>query len=514
MPDQRMPSSPSEFDLVIRGGTAVTADGRFQADIGIRGSVIARIGNNLIDGGSDGGGAGNVGNGNVGGGNGNGNVDSVAKTRITSEPMRGRREIDAREQLILPGGVDPHVHLTCADASDDEPGWVDDFESGSAAALAGGITTMGNMSFILPHETIADRLRRESEQAQRQAIADIFLHPAVLSPSPAIIAELGPAAAQGITSLKFFMCLPSFENFGGLFALAMRAAAEAGSITLIHCEDLATIECCTAVLGSQSKRSVSHFPDSRPVAAELVATQRAIAMCEATGAPTYIVHLSSKHALDACAAARARGLPLFVETRPLYLHLTAEHYGHDDGPLYVAQPPLRQSTDQIALWEGLRDGSIDTIGSDHAPWTRAMKMDPGLDLVRLRPGVADLETMLPMLFTEGVMRGRLSAERFVAVTSTNAARLFGLYPRKGTIAVGSDADLAIWDTRQVRSIRGAEMHSRAGHSVYEGRQLRAWPRLTIRRGDVVFEDGRVLGKAGSGQVLKRGKTAPPTAPSA
>ena len=465
-----MSSSTPDFDLVIRGGTTVTADtGRVQTDIGVRAGRIARIGG----------------------------------------AMTGRHEIDAREQLVLPGGVDPHVHLTCADATPDEPGWVDDFESGSAAALAGGVTTVGNMSFVLPSETIAERLYDEGLLAKRQAIADVFMHPVVLSPHASIISEIGELATQGITSLKFFMCFPSFDSFGGQFALAMRAAGEAGAITLIHCEDLATIECCTAVLGAQRRSSLEHFHESRPVLAELVATQRAIAMCEATGAPTYIVHLSSARALEACTEARARGLPLFVETRPLYLHLTSENYAKADGPLYVAQPPLRETADREALWAGLADGSIDTIASDHAPWTRAMKMDAGHNIGNLRPGVADLETMLPMLLGEGVMTGRMSLERFVAVTATNAAKLFGLYPRKGTIAVGSDADLVVWETRAPKILRGSEMKSRAGHTVYEGRELRAWPRLTIRRGEIVYQDGRIVGRAGSGIVLPRGRTEPP-----
>jgi len=468
--------SALEFDLVVRGGTVVTEHGRFRADIGVRGEKIAHIAN------------------------------------AAASALRGRREIDAGGQLVMPGGVDPHVHLTSSDSSEEDPGWVDDFESGSAAALAGGVTAMGNMSFVLPWETITERLTRESEMARRQAIADVFLHPAVLSPHPSIVAELGTLAARGITSLKFFMSFPSFDSFGGQFQLAMRAAGQAGSITLIHCEDLATIECCTSVLMEKSMGSLRHFHESRPVIAELVATERAIAMCESTGAPTYIVHLSSARALAACRAARARGLPLFVETRPLYLHLTDEHYGHADGPLYVAQPPLRQSPDREALWAGLADGSIDTLGSDHAPWTRQMKMDPSLDLGRLRPGVADLETMMPMLFTEGVMKGRITAERFVALTATNAARLFGLYPRKGTIAVGSDADLVVWETRRPKVVRGAEMHSRAGHSIYEGTLLGGWPRVTVRRGEVVFEDGRLLGKAGTGEVLERGRTQAPATP--
>jgi dihydropyrimidinase len=458
------------FDLVIRGGTVVTVDGCTVADVGVRGAVVAQIGGGTL---------------------------------------RGRREIDARDRFVLPGGVDPHVHLSCSDLAEADAGWVDDFETGTAAALAGGITTVGNMSFVLPSETIMDRMRLEGGEAERKAIADMFLHPVMLSPSPNLIAELPTLPAHGITSLKFFMSFPSFDGFGGQFLLAMRAAGAAGSITLIHCEDLATIECCTSVLGESAHRSLRHFADSRPVLAELTATQRAIAMCEATGAPTYIVHLSSARALGACAEARARGLPIFVETRPMYLHLTRACYDQDDGPIFVAQPPLREAHDQEALWRGLADGSIDTVGSDHAPWTRAMKMDPSLDLGNLRPGVADLETMLPMLLGEGVLGGRLSWERFVAVTATNAARLFGLYPRKGTIAVGSDADLVVWETRAPKIVRAAEMYTRAGHSVYEGRPLRAWPQVTVRRGEIVFADGRVLGKPGSGRILHRGPTRAP-----
>jgi dihydropyrimidinase len=290
----------------------------------------------------------------------------------------------------------------------------------------------------------------------------------------------------------------------------MKATGDAGGITLIHCEDLATIDCCAAMLAQKGHTSCRHYAESRPVESETIATERAIAMCRATGAPTYIVHLSSAAALAACRAARAEGLPVFVETRPLYLYLTAERYADEEGPLYVAQPPLRSRADTDALWRGLVDGSIDTIGSDHAPWTRALKMDPKLTVSQARPGVAELDTMLPLLFTEGVATGRLTLERFVELTATNAARLFGLYPRKGTIAVGSDADLTIWETRGRRTIRDEDLHSRAGHSVYRGRELTAWPAATVRRGELVYEDGRVSGTPGSGQVVPRGKTGRPT----
>jgi len=291
----------------------------------------------------------------------------------------------------------------------------------------------------------------------------------------------------------------------------MKAAGDAGGITLVHCEDLATIECCTTMLTDHARGDLSHFADSRPIEAETVATDRAIAMCRATGAPTYIVHLSSARALAACAAARAEGLPVYVETRPLYLHLTDERYRGPEGPLYVAQPPLRPAADQEALWRGLVDGSIDTVASDHAPWTRELKLDPKLDVAHCRSGVAELDTMLPLLYTAAVSTGRLSPERFVALTSTNAAKLFGMYPRKGTIAVGSDADIAIWETRERRTIRDSDLYSLARHSVYAGRELRAWPHATLRRGELVFENGKVLGQPGSGKPIERGPTVAPNA---
>ena len=466
-----------ELDLVVHGGTVVTAEGQRQADLGVRDGRVAAI------------------------------WDRSGGQRPQAT---GAREIDATGRLLLPGGVDPHVHLHMEGLDPGEPAWVDDYTSGSQAALAGGITSLGNMSYVLPLESIADRVRAEEILVARQAIADIFFHTVIVTPTASVVDEVGPAVRGGQSSMKIFMCLPTFDTHVPQFTRLMKAAGDAGGITLVHCEDMATIECCTTMLTDHAHGDLSHFADSRPVEAETVATERAIAMCRATRAPTYIVHLSSARALAACAAARAEGLPIFVETRPLYLHMTAERYQEQEGPLYVAMPPLRARADQEALWRGLGDGSIDTIGSDHAPWTRELKLDPKLNVGHVRSGVAELDTMLPLLYTEGVMTGRLTPERFVALTSTNAARLFGMYPRKGTIAVGSDADIVIWETRERRVVRDADLYTRAGHSVYAGRELRAWPQSTLRRGELVFDSGKVLGQPGSGRAIGRGATAAPS----
>jgi dihydropyrimidinase len=247
------------------------------------------------------------------------------------------------------------------------------------------------------------------------------------------------------------------------------------------------------------------------VPAERAAVERAVAICEATGSPVYIVHLSSQAALRAARRGRARGLPVYVETRPLYLYLTSEALAEPDGAKYIGAPPLREPDDVEALWSGLADGSVDTIGSDHAPWRLADKLDRSQDVTTARQGVADLETMLPMLFSAGVRTGRISLQRFISLTSTGPARLFGLYPRKGTIAVGSDADLVVLDPELRRTIDGGSMRSRAGYSTYDGREVCGWPRFTVSRGDVVLEDGQVLAEPGRGQWLPRGRTSPPSA---
>jgi len=455
-----------DVDLVVRGGEIVTADSRYRANLGIRGEHVVQIGGEL----------------------------------------EGAREIDARGKLILPGAIDAHVHLTTDEPAADGIEWADDFASGSEAAIAGGITTVGNMTFLRAGESMLDGIGRDAELATRQTIADVILHPVIDDPRQAIIDEIPALIAAGHTDIKFFMSVPGFDQQTDRFLAATLAAGQQGALTMIHCEDFPILGAATSRLLAAGRGAMRNYPESRPVLSEVVATQRAVAFAEYSGAPIYVVHLSSERALGVCREAQRRGVPVYVETRPLYLHLSAERFNEPDGAKYVGQPPLRNVTDLDALWHGLTDGSIHTICTDHAPWTLAQKLDPTLNVGRLRPGVENLQTMLPMLYSEGVRTGRISLERLVALTATNVARLFGLYPRKGTIAVGSDADLVIWDTEEKRTIRDSDMLSRAGHSIYSGWEVTGWPITTIRRGEVVFDAGKVLAKPGSGHIIPRGLT--------
>ena len=454
--------------LLIRNGSVVTAEGRFDADVRVRDGAIAELAPNL--------------------------------------ESAGERVIDARDLLVLPGGIDPHAHLTQAGGGSAQYRFVDDLTSGSQAALAGGITTIGNMTVPGRDQTVQEALARDEEFVRRMAIADILLHPVLLDPSQLDEAAIEALAEAGHTSVKIFMVIPSFDRYLREYVRVMRQAGAAGLLCVVHCEDPAIIAEATDALVAAGKSSLLHYADSRPILSETIATRRAIAYCETTAAPIYVVHLSAKEPFDVCREAQARGLPVYIETRPIYLHFTRDRYLEPDGPLYVGQPPLRQAEDVEALWGGIEDGSIHVLGSDTVGWSREQKLDPSLSVENLRPGVPNLQEMLPVFHSEGVVKGRISLERFVELTSTNAAKLFGLYPRKGTIAVGSDADLALWDPGVTRRIEREGLFSRAGFSLFEGWEVTGWPVTTIRRGVVVYENGRITAEPGSGQVLRRGPT--------
>jgi dihydropyrimidinase len=455
--------------VLIQGGLVVNAESQAEQDILIRGEKIVEISSHV----------------------------KIRDPNIT--------KIDAHGMLIFPGGIDPHVHLTYPDSLHSIEHWVDDLTSGSHAALAGGITTMGNISFPELGESPLDTIRRDAFKIEKEAICDIFLHPVIFYPTDIIIHQLLKLANLGHTSIKIFMPSLEFDQQSYAFSKLIKTAGESGILTMMHCEDFSIISMMTHQLTAEGRSSLKYYAESRPVISELVAVQRAIAICENTGSPIYIVHLSSQRALEACIAAKKRSLPIYVETRPIYLHLTQEKYFNPDGAIYVGQPPLRGHQDVKALWYGLKAGSIQTVATDHAPWKREQKLDPSLNVNKLRPGVNNLQVMLPMLYSEGVLKGKISKNKFVELTSTNAAKLFGFYPRKGNIAVGSDADLAIWNPKLHKKIKDEDIFSKAGFSIYQGWEVTGWPITIIRRGEIVYQHGKILAKPGSGQIVFRNK---------
>lgn len=455
----------NRVDTVIRNGQIVTSEGFVgKFDIGIVGDKIYQIGGEMV----------------------------------------GNQVIDASNNYVLPGAIDAHVHLSLPPEEQEvEPRWVDDFVSGSKAALAGGITSIGNMTFPGEGETVLEQLHREFEVAKKQVIADVFFHPVIDKITTETLEEIPELLRFGCNSIKIFTVSPSFDTNIASFVKIVRLAGKEGLITLIHCEDFSLIEDATERLEKDNRISSKFYAESRPVISEVLSTQRAIDIAEATGAPIYIVHLSSSRALELCGKARERGLPVYVETRPLYLHLTKESYLEPDGAKYIGQPPLREAGDLEALWSGINIGLIQTVCTDHAPWKLAAKISDEHNIKNIRPGVADLETLVPLLFSEGVLKARISLARFVQITSTNAAKIFGLFPQKGTIAVGSDADIVIFDPKVSKTIDGSKQFSNSDYSAFDGWEVTGWPVITIRRGEIVFRDGKVLGHPGSGILLQR-----------
>jgi dihydropyrimidinase len=330
-------------------------------------------------------------------------------------------------------------------------------------------------------------------------LVDAILHPVIL-PIPAARTQIAALAGLGVRTFKFFMSLPGTSQRAGLLEELISLVGKHRGIALIHCEHDGVIAQATASLRREKNDDLHHFAESRPAQAEIRSVEMVLGMGERTQTPLYLVHISTAAALTLCRQAKQRGVRVAVETRPIYLMHGADKYAAEDAGLYTVQPPLRTPADKDALWAAILGDGIDTVASDHVGRSRQTKLlDP--DVSRVHSGVPDLELTSPLLFSEGVHKRQLPLARFVALTATNAARLMGLYPKKGTIAVGSDADLALWDPNWSRTVEAATLATRAGFSVYEGETVRGWPRTVIRRGFVCLENGQVLAPPGSGRML-------------
>ena len=456
-----------QSEIIVRNGLIVRAQGRMEADIRIRGETIAEIGRDLPS-------------------------------------SAGGREIDARGMLLLPGAVDTHTHLNVEMPDPPRPrANQDDYVSGSAAAFAGGATTISNFIPLRPNEDVGAYAARVIGGIETSAMADFFIHVTIGNdPVPFTRDMLDELAGRGFVSTgEDFLARESFDLNALAWLKTFKASGPAGVLSMLHAEDYAIIAEAQQRLMAEGRGSIHNFGQSAPVIAEVVAVQRAVAIAEATGSPIYILHVSSGRALAVAEEAMARGLAVYVETRPMYLHLTQEVYQRPDAGLYLGGPPLREKWDQDMLWEGIRNGTVHTIGTDHTGYAREAKLDPTQTIVDRRMGLSNLQEYLPMLFSEGVLKERITLEQFVAVTSTNAAKLFGMYPRKGTIQVGSDADIVIWNPTMTKTIRDEDQFSNVKYSTYAGWEVTGFPRTTIRRGEIVYDNGQVIARPGSGKFI-------------
>jgi dihydropyrimidinase len=423
-------------ELVVRGGTVVTATASFLADIGI---------------------------------------DAGSITALSPSLPLGRREIDATGLLVLPGGVDVHTHL---DAEVGGIRAVDDCESGTAAAACGGVTTICDYAWQARGQTLTAAVEAWKTKAKGRAHVDYGFHVIVGDASDETLAEIPRLVDIGYPSLKVFM----INEFGLGDEALLRifdAARKVGVIVNVHAENGDMLDHCTRTMLAAGRRDPRYYAESRPALAEAEATRRAIDYAALVNAEIYIVHLSCADALEAVSRARRRGQRVWAETRPIYLALTEERYA-------------------VGGAEAAK-----FVGSDNTSWTVEQKAAGARDFTRVPYGVPGLETEMPVIYSEGVSRGRLSLETFVSAFSTNPARIFGLYPRKGTIAVGSDADLVLFDPAREGVVDERRLHSRAGYDPFNGFALRGLPTMTLSRGEVIARDGRLLSEAGRGHHLLR-----------
>lgn len=461
-----------ELDLVVRNARVATASDTFDSDIGIRDGRIVQLGLGL---------------------------------------PAGQREIDAAGRFVTPGGVDAHCHL-------DQPmqaplRMADDFESGTRAAACGGTTTVIPFAAQVKGESLRAAVRDYHQRAEGRAHVDHAFHLIVSDPTEQVLKhELPQLIAEGYTSFKIYMTYDDLKLDDGQILDVLEVARQHDAMAMIHAENADCIEWLTKRLEASGRTAPRFHAHSRPMLVEREATHRAIALSELVDVPIMIVHVSGREAVEQIRWARAHGLNVFAETCPQYLFLTAEDLGIDDsyqGARCVCSPPPRNRDNQQVIWNGLADGLFTIFSSDHAPfrYDAPEGKKPGGEEVAFRHipnGIPGIETRLPLLFSHGVLDGRITINRFVELTSTNPAKAYGLHPRKGTIAVGSDADLVVWDVTP-RTIRNADLHHAVDYTPYEGIELRAWPAITLAGGELVWDGTTFHPRAGRGRYLRRGR---------
>lgn len=463
---------------IIKNGTIITACDTIQADLLVDGEQIALVGRNL--------------------------------------PAAGHQVIDATGKLLLPGGIDVHTHLELPFGGTVSS---DDFFTGQRAAAFGGTTSHIDFAIQPKGGSLRAGVEAWHEKATGKAAIDYGFHIAITDLRPEVLDEIPTLVDEGITSIKLFLAYKGvYQVDDAALFRALVKAGEQGLLTMVHAENGDVISELTAAALAQGHTAPIYHARTRPAVLEGEATGRAIALAGVAGAPLYVVHMTCVEALEQLALGRAKGFPVMGETCTQYLFIFAEDLGRPDfeGAKYVCSPPMRTPTDAAALWQALASGALQVVATDHCPfWFEGgVNGRPGgkelgrASFDKIPNGVPGIEDRMAVMWHHGVNGGHFSANRFVELTSTNPAKIFGLYPRKGVLAPGSDADIVIWDPAHEHTIRAATHHMRTDYNVYEGMTVRGWPVQVLLRGRTLVQGDQWLGAAGSGQFLRRQPHAP------
>ncbi len=458
------------YDTIIKGGRVATASDVFTCDIAIRDGKIVALGTDLGE---------------------------------------ARDVIDAGGRWALPGGIDSHVHIS--QPSGEGIVMADDFESATRSAAMGGNTTILPFCLQESGQSLRTAIENYHAKAEGQCYTDVSFHMIISDPSPQVLGQELPALVRdGYTSFKIFMTYDGLA-LGDLDILRVMAVAkDTRALVMIHAENYDIIRYLTEQFETEGKTAPKYHASSRPKIAEREATYRAISLAELSDVPLMVVHVSNRETMEEIRRARQRGLRIYGETCPQYLVLTENDLDglNMEGAKYVCSPPPRDVDSQEACWEGLQQDVFSVFSSDHCPFRyddSQGKLTPkGRTSFRWVPnGIPGVGARLPILFSEGVMKGRIDINRFVAVTSTNHAKAYGLYPRKGTIAIGADADIAIWDPEIRQVLTHSMLDDGSDYTPYEGLELTGWPILTMVRGKVVVCEGKLSADKGVGTYLPR-----------
>ncbi len=450
------------YDLVIANGTVVTAEASVRADLGIEAGRIASLGLGL----------------------------------------EGRETIDASGMLVLPGGVDEHVHLQmpvgefCSS---------DNFYTGTLAAAHGGTTTLIDFAEAKPGQSLLQALEDRRAEADPKVVVDYGLHMTLAPANDETLGQIPTCIQTGVASFKLYMTYQGLRLDDGGLLRALAALRDAGGRPLVHAENHHAIAYLTAQALAAGHTGPQEHPRTRPAIMEAEAIHRLLALAYVTGTPLTIAHLSCALGLEELRSARARNQTVWVETCPQYLLLDEAEYRRPgfEAAKFVMAPPPRTETDRDALWAGLAAGEVDTVATDHCPFFFATQKTRGRDdFSRIPGGAPAVETRLPLLYTHGVRQGRLSVERWVEVCCTAPARRFGLAPRKGTLAVGADADIVLFDPGMRVTLTAETLHQNVDYTPYEGWEVQGYPRTVLSRGEVIVRNGEFHGQVGRGQFLK------------
>lgn len=464
----------SQFDTIIRGGRIATASDVFSCDIGIKDGRIAALGQNL---------------------------GSAAEI------------IDADGKWVLPGGIDSHVHIS--QPSGDGIVMADDFETGTRSAAFGGNTTVMPFCMQEKGQSLREALKQYHAKAEGECYVDVSFHLIIADPTEHVLGQELPALVEdGYSSFKVFMTYEGLALSDLELLNVMSSARESRALVMVHAENYDAIRFLTDRMEKLGNLAPKFHATSRPIAVEREATHRAISLAEIADVPVMIVHVSNREAMEEIRRAQQKGLKVFGETCTQYLVLTEKDLDglNMEGSKYVCSPPPRDLASQVACWEGIQQGVFSVFSSDHCPFRYddpAGKLAPrGRTSFRWIPnGIPGIGARLPILFSEGVVKGRIDINRFVAVTSTNHAKMYGLYPRKGTIMVGADADIVIWDPEIQQTLKHDLLHDGSDYTPYEGIEITGWPVMTMVRGKVVVRDGTLTGIKGHGTYLSRDRSA-------